>query len=181
MTGNHGAAAADPCSELDHIAAEEVVLDHEIGGHAGEAAHRPLGHRALPKRRLAGKNLLPFDPACRNAGPHSKQALQAFEDGAAGRRRFIIPLGNGGHELSAGTMDVFCGAAETVGCGSHDLRRDLACGAEEGKIFVTGLLDRIGWVVAGGRNGFHRAGHLSYRRCSGLLLDNAQSLRSRCR
>jgi len=63
MVGDQGAAAADARPELDHIAAEQLVLDHEIGGHAGKAAHRPIGHSALPKTRIARKDLFPLDPA----------------------------------------------------------------------------------------------------------------------
>src|ERR1700747_2415388 len=58
MAGNQGAAAAHASAELDHIAAEQIPLDHKIGNHASKAAHRPIGHGALPKTRIAGKDLL---------------------------------------------------------------------------------------------------------------------------
>src|SRR5262249_33481004 len=44
VAGNQGAAASDPGTKLEHLAAEELVLDHEISRHACEAAHRPFGH-----------------------------------------------------------------------------------------------------------------------------------------
>jgi len=72
------------------------------------------------------------------------------------RARSVASLGNGGHQLLTGAMNVGGGAGETLMWGLDDLRRHLARGVKQRDVLFTSFLDRVGGAVADGGKGFHR-------------------------